>query len=150
MKGMNAHLSTVYLDSNIFTFASASHDAVGGQCAKILDLVAKGEIKAVTTSLTFDELFYNLSKRIGFEAAVLFSENFLALPNLTLADVNGELIEAAFNIIKSYRLEPRDAIHAATAQHYNVDAIVSYDKDFSKVKELTWLDADRLLSQLGV
>jgi len=116
----------------------------------ILDIVAKGKVKAVTTLLTFDELFFNLSKRIGFEAAVLFSENFLALPNLVLADINGELIEVAFNIIKKYRLEPRDAIHAATAQRYNVDAFVSDDRDFSKVKELTWLDVDGFIARLGV
>lgn len=133
---MSAHLNTVYLDSNIFIFACSSNETVSGQCAKILDSVVKGKISAVTTLLTFDELFYTLYRDNGFEEAVLFSENFLAMPNLSLANVDSGTIHNSLQLIKQYRLAPRDAIHAATAQRYKVDVFVSDDGDFSKVKEL--------------
>ncbi|MBI2143101.1 type II toxin-antitoxin system VapC family toxin [Candidatus Woesearchaeota archaeon] len=145
---MNAHLNTVYLDSNIFIFACSSDETVGVQCARILDSVVKGKISAVTTLLTFDELFYTLYKDKGFEAAVLFSENFLAMPNLSLADVDSEIIHNSLQLIKQYRLAPRDGIHAATAQRYKVDVFVSDDGDFSKVKELEWLDIANFIARL--
>lgn len=145
---MNAHLSTVYLDSNIFIFACSSNEIVGVQCAKILDFVVKGKIRAVTSLLTFDELFYSIYKDKGFEAAVLFGENFLAMPNLSLADVDSEIIHDSLQLIKRHRLAPREGIHAATAQQYNVDVFVSDDGDFSKLKELKWLDIADFTAQL--
>ncbi len=148
MRGMSAHLSTVYLDSNVFIFACSSNELVGVQCAKILDSVVKGKISAVTTLLTFDELFYTLYKDKGFEAAVLFGETFLAMPNLSLADIDSEIIHNSLQLIKQYRLAPRDGIHAATAQRYKVDIFVSNDGDFSKVKELKWLDISDFIARL--
>lgn len=125
-----------YLDANIFVHASASKDAIGESCVKILDWLAQGKITGVTTFLTFDEVFYKLDKLCGFENAEIFTENFLALPNLTFADVNSEVISAAFKIIKEHRFHPRDAIHASTALLKKADTLVTEDK---RLLELKWL-----------
>ncbi len=138
-----------YVDSNVFIFACASEDAIGEQCAKILDLVARGQIHAITSALTFDELFFKLNKAKGFEAAVTFTESFLSLPNLTLADANAEVLAEALKLIKQYKLAPRDAIHAATAKLRKVDVLVSDDRDFGKVAGVSWRKAADFLKQGG-
>ena len=147
---MSEYANRVYLDSNLFIYASASSDVLGEQCLKILNALVKGKIKAVTTLVTFDELFYKLAKLKGFDSAVLFTENFLAMPNLVLSDVTGEIIAMALKVITQHKLAPRDAIHAATAQQYSVDAFVSDDRDFSKVKELKWVDIGGFIAQFGI
>ena len=134
MSGMNA-----YLDANIFIHACTSEGAIGTQCQHILDVLVKGKFEAVTSSLTFDELLYKLMRLKGLDAAVLFTENFLAMPNLLLADVNGSLVTRALQLVKDHRLSPRDAIHAATAEAHKVDLLVSDDKDFASIRVPTWL-----------
>ncbi len=145
---MSEYASSVYLDSNIFISASASSDILGEQCLGILNALVKGKINAVTTLLTFDELFYKLDKLKGFDSAVLFTESFLAMPNLVLSDVTGEIITMALKVIKQHKLAPRDAIHVATALAHNVEALVSDDKDFSKVRGLKWLTVSDFVKQL--
>ena len=134
MSDMNA-----YLDANIFIYACTSEGAVGTDCQHILDALAKGKFEAVTSSLTFDELLYKLMRLKGMEAAILFTENFLAMPNLLLADVNESLVTQALQLVKNHRLSPRDAIHAATAQGHKADIIVSDDKDFASIRAPQWL-----------
>ena len=145
---MSEYVNSVYLDSNVFIFASASSDAIGEQCIRILTALAKGKIAAVTSLITFDELFYKLNKLKGFEAAVLFAENFLAMPNLVLSGVNGGIVGTALAVIKQYKLAPRDAIHVATALAHKVGAIVSDDRDFSRVVELNWLNIREFIKRL--
>lgn len=43
---------------------------------------------------------------------------------------------SALQIIKEYHLDPRDAIHAATAIAAKAEAVVSTDAHFDKIKEL--------------
>ncbi len=146
---MSGYANNIYLDSNIFIFASASSNVIGEQCVRILTALAKGRITAVTSLITFDELFYKLNKLKGFEAAVLFSENFLATPNLVLSELNRETVAIALRMIKRYKLAPRDAVHAATALTHKASAIVSDDRDFSRVEELKLINASDFVKQLG-
>src|SRR3989338_3653384 len=122
-----------YLDNNVFVFACVSAEAIGKDCRNLLHMVVKGKIDAVTTLLTFDELFYKLNRLKGFDAAVLFTENFLAMPNLALCEVDSQVVAEAFDVVKQYKLAPRDAIHVATAVLRKADCIVSDDKEFLKV-----------------
>ena len=122
-----------YIDSNIFVFACVSEDALGENCRKLLDSIVKGNLDAVTTALTFDEVFYKLSKLKGFDSAVLFTENFLQMPNLALAKVDESLVALAFGIVKKHKLAPRDALHTATAIAGKAEFLISEDREFSKV-----------------
>jgi len=43
---------------------------------------------------------------------------------------------ASGTILEKYNLEPRDAIHAATAIRNRIDKILSYDEDFDTIPNL--------------
>lgn len=86
--------------------------------------------------MTIDEILWNVKKHRDLDDAIDAGEAFLNFPNLELTNVTGELVAYALSIIKKYRLDPRDAIHAASAITGKTDYIVSTDPHFDKLKEL--------------
>lgn len=126
----------IYLDSNIFIYPLSGNDSKSGTCAAILDKVSKGEQVAGTSVLTWDEVQHSLKKIIGRENAVTSSAILIKLPNLTLLKTDNSTIAKAQELTEKYTLDPRDAIHAATAILNNCTEFVSDDPDFDKIKEL--------------
>jgi predicted nucleic acid-binding protein len=126
----------LYLDSNIFIYAALNTGEYGSRARSLLQKIQGGEERAATSVLTFDETYWSVKKQRGTERALEAGEALLNFPNLELIPVNGELLAIALNLIKKYRLDPRDAIHAATAITKKADAVVSTDAHFDKVKEL--------------
>jgi predicted nucleic acid-binding protein len=127
---------TLYLDSNIFLYATLNTEAPGNRARSLLQRIRQGEEQAKTSALTLDEILWNVKKHRNLDDAIDAGEAFLNFPHLELAPVTGELVAFALSIIKKYRLNPRDAIHAATAITEKTDYIVSTDPHFDKIKEL--------------
>jgi predicted nucleic acid-binding protein len=86
--------------------------------------------------LTIDEILWNVKKHRTLDDALDAGEAFLNFPHLELVHVTGELVAFALSMMRKYRLDPRDAIHVATAITAKVDYIVSTDPHFDKLKEL--------------
>jgi predicted nucleic acid-binding protein len=61
---------------------------------------------------------------------------FLEFPNLKILKIDSEVIKEAQKLVETYKLKPRDAIHAACAIKNNIKEIISDDPDFGKVKEI--------------
>ena len=51
-------------------------------------------------------------------------------------DLNAEIVVRAHLITEKYNIQPRDALHAATALCNGATEIISDDSDFDKIKEL--------------
>ena len=128
----------LYLDANVFIFAALSTKDYGDKAESLLDKVQRGEENAKTSALTFDEVFWEVKRNRGLEKALETVEAMLYYPNLDIIPADREIILSAMQIIRESNLAPRDAIHAATALAEKVDCIVSTDRHFEKVKELTW------------
>ena|SRR3989344_5880976 len=124
-----------YLDSNVFIYAAVNNSAKGETSRNIIKNIRLGELEATTSSLTFDEVFWKVKKERGFENALIAGKAFLELPNLILIDVTAPIIWQAYELIKEYHLDPRDAIHAACALSKNIKTIISDDPDFDWVKK---------------
>src|SRR3989338_4105391 len=126
----------IYLDTNIFLYPQTGTDILSRACTILLEKAANEEIEAGTSVLTWDEFNYALRKKIGKLAASEQSKLFLRLPGIIFFPATKEVIAKAQEIVELYRLDPRDAIHAATAILNKCDSIVSDDKDFDSVKGL--------------
>ena len=126
----------LYIDSNVFVYAALNTEELGDRARLLLSRVQQGKEQAVTSALAFDELVWAVKKHRSMEDAVSAGEAFLNFPNLKLVVVNGDLLVSALNLIKKYRLDPRDAIHAATAVMEKAETFVSTDSHFDKIKEL--------------
>ena len=104
----------LYLDANVFIYASINTEELGKSAEALLAKVQRGEEKAKTSVLTFDEVFWAI-KRQNLKLAFHVCQALLNFPNLDIVPVDRELALAALQLIKEHNLAPRDALHAATA-----------------------------------
>jgi len=128
-----------YVDSNVFIYPIIyTTEVIDAKRAKeFLLKIARGKIEAYTALITWDEIAWAIRKLFGAETSIEESRKFLNFPNLRLLAVKKTTILLAQDLTEKYKLKPRDAIHTATAMERGITSIVSYDKDFDQVKELT-------------
>lgn len=131
--------SSVYVDSNVFLYP-VIYDELFVPKAKnsknFLLKIARKEIEAYTSVLTWDEIVWVIKKKYGAEIAVEEGRNFLRFPNLRMLEISSGVIIKAQEIMEKYKLRPRDAIHAATAIESQIHVIVSYDKHYDLIDSL--------------
>ena len=127
-----------YIDSNVFIYPVIYNENVNGviKAKKYLLQIAKGQLKACTATLTWDELVWIIRKISNPESAISEGKKFLEFPYLQILDVNNLVLQKAQELIEEYHLKPRDAIHAATALVNDIYQIISDDEDFDTIKEL--------------
>ena len=128
----------IYLDSNVFVSAALYTDELGDRAREIVGLVEVGRLKAATSALTYDEVFWAVLKFKGRDAAVKAGDAFLSMLNLVMVNVDRDVLYKAHELIagSGSALDPRDAIHAACAFAKEVPQIVSEDRDFDSVEGL--------------
>ncbi|MGD6851051.1 MAG: type II toxin-antitoxin system VapC family toxin [Candidatus Bathyarchaeia archaeon] len=126
----------LYLDANIFIYAALNTEEIGTKAVALMAKIQSGGEKAVTSALTFDEVFWEVKRNRGLEKALETGEAMLNFPNLEIVDANRELALSALRLIRELHLAPRDALHAATALAEKVDCMVTCDAHFGRVKEL--------------
>ncbi|MEK6856137.1 MAG: type II toxin-antitoxin system VapC family toxin [Nanoarchaeota archaeon] len=126
----------IYLDTNIFVYASINNGAEGEKCRKLLDKFVASNVEIATSVLTWDELVYSIWKKVSKENSIIQGGNFLKFPNLIFLQSNVQIINDAQKFVENYGLKPRDAIHVATALINKCESIVSDDSDFDKIKEI--------------
>ena len=126
----------IYLDANIFMYLITGESQQSESCLSIINKVITGKMEACTSLLTWDEVLYALKREIGRERALEESRKFLEIPSLLFIEVNGAVITKAQMMTELYHLNPRDAIHAATAILNGCKEIFSDNPDFDRVKGL--------------
>jgi predicted nucleic acid-binding protein len=126
-----------YFDSNFFIYAALNNGKKGNWARGIISEIESGNTSGVTSTLTYDEFFWKVRKEKGFKTAVMATEALLEMPNLRFLAVNDEVVWKSFELIRNLKLDPRDSIHAACAILHGVFTIVTEDKDFNKIDELT-------------
>jgi predicted nucleic acid-binding protein len=134
--------SMVYVDSNVFVYA-VTHDprrsTKADRAVRILREVEEGRKKGVTSFLTWDEGAWVVWKLKGREAGVRAGSALLRLRNLSLLPVSGAVMVRAQQLLESYELKPRDAIHISSALLAADKEIVSDDSELDSVREITRL-----------
>lgn len=126
----------IYLDSNIFIKALLNTGELGEKARSFLEDVNERRTLACTSYLTWDEISWAILKNRGFEKALEAGKAFLSISNLRFVEVDRSVLEVATKIMGDYKIHPRDAIHASSAIKMGAD-ILSEDKDFDKIKELS-------------
>ena len=126
----------LYLDSNVFLYATLNREEIGNRARNLLKQVQQGKKQACSSALTFDEIVWVVKKYRTQQDAIIAGEAFLNFPNVKLISVTEDLLSFALDLIKKHSLDPRDSIHAASAILNKTEALVSTDEHFDKIREL--------------
>ena len=129
-----------YIDSNVFIYAAIYQTESQQKAKKAKETLLKienGEISAYTSTLTWDEVVYVVSKLLSRNDGINQGKKLLGFPNLEFIDVDEGILTVALNLLNKYKLSPRDSIHAASAISRKIKTVISDDKDFDQIEEIT-------------
>jgi predicted nucleic acid-binding protein len=124
----------IYLDANVFVAAALYRDDTAEEARKLIQAIEDGGVKAATSTLTYDEVYWAVKNFKGRKAAHRAGSGVLMLPNLNLLEVGRGVLHTAHDLLANSSLDPRDAIHAACALTRGIKTVVSEDKHFDRIK----------------
>jgi len=132
-------MEKVYIDTNIF-LNPILYDSNKNQEAKksknFLEEIITNKKLGFTSVLTWDEFVWIIRKTLGIHIAIEKGKKFLVFPNLRIVNLSLKTINRAQDLIDNYHIEPRDAIHAASALENKINKIISFDGDFDIINEI--------------
>jgi len=132
-------MEKVYIDTNIF-LNPILYDINKNQEAKksknFLEEIVTNKKIGFTSVLTWDEFVWIIRKTLGINIAIKKGEQFLVFPNLKIVKLSLTTINRAQDLISNYHIQPRDAIHAASALENKINKIISFDGDFDIINEI--------------
>ena len=137
-------IKILYIDSNIFIFASTNKGKLGQNCRKIIKLTNEHKISCATSFLVLDEVMWVLKKNIGRTEAIKITKAMLSMP-LKWIDVDKSVIINTVEIFEKTKLDPRDSIHIASMKKMGLSTILSEDSDFDKIKGIQRLNIIKCL-----
>ncbi len=125
-----------FIDTNIFLRVLLEDDPGKFEdCVKFLNEVKKGKIKGFTSNLILAEVNWTLLRLFRFpkDRVIKGIASMLNLKNLKIKDGFDSYL--ALKIYKEFSVKFIDALIASNPKIYRGDVIlVSYDKDFDKIK----------------
>lgn len=152
----------IYVDANIFIYTMLKNPKYFASCKSFLERVEKGEVNAAVSPLVLDEVCFKiiietLKAKYDIESGAVIIERIKKNPKM-LNEAKSELMTFLF-IIENYKglkivsarsatgmrmvenivnrdLLPRDALHLAIMDFYDVKHIATADSDFERVKEI--------------
>ncbi len=128
-----------YIDSNVFIYPILYTVEVEPKVKKakqILLGIEKGELSGCTSTLTWDEVVWVVSKTLGKSEGINQGQKLLGFPNLEFINVDENILGHAQALMSKYNLSPRDSIHIASAIKRKIKTIISDDKDADQVAEI--------------
>jgi uncharacterized protein len=128
-----------YIDSNIFLYPilySDKEEPKVNRAKEVLLSIETGELRAFTSTLTWDEVVWVVRKTMGKNEAVSQGQKLLGFLNLEFIPADENILSQAQALMAKYNLNPRDAIHVASALDRKLKIVISDDEDLEKVKEL--------------
>lgn len=137
-------MSIYFIDSNIVMYAVGKEHEYKESCGRVLQKIGDDEITGVINTEVLQEILYRYFKigkgKEGLETARDF---FLAVSEVL--PVTSKDIEKNFSLFEKYKdFPPRDSLHVAVMLNNGLNEIISTDKHFDKIKEVTRIDPRRL------
>lgn len=127
----------VFIDTNIFMCAAGRASRVKQPSLKYLSkiLSAGSAALAFTSTEVLQEILHRYrALGRGQDGERLIS--YIVFLGITILSVTKEDIFYAQQILKDDSVPTRDGIHAAVALRNKIKIIVSFDRDFDKIKDL--------------
>lgn len=125
-----------FIDTNIFLrFFLKENEKTLRETKKVINLIKKNVIKAITSHLVIAELDWTMKSyyRISKEQRIIFLNSLLQLKNLSLKDDFN--LATTLNFYKNSSVKFIDCLFASSPRLLSgKTVIISYDKEFDKLK----------------
>lgn len=142
-------MTRVLLDTAVFVYARGREHPYRGPCREIIGALEQGVI-AGEASVEVVQEFAHLLRRRGMDGATVRNESRAVGAMCVLHDFSGPVLRLALDLVATnQQLGIRDAVHAATALHRGLSAIISPDRAFESVTGLERIDPADALTALG-
>ena len=126
----------IVLDTQILLYAVGSGHPLAGPCARLIEAIGSGRVRATTTVEVIQEFAHvRARRRSRADAATLAVEYAHLLSPLLTGDV--DVVVDAMERFRTHRsLDPFDAVLGVAAIRGGADALVTADKDFARFEGL--------------
>ena len=137
-------MNSLYLDTNFFIYISDASSLFYRNCLGLIKYASSNHINLVTSAETIQEIIH-VSKRAKRLAKGLKTARIAVQLTNELLPISKEVILNYLKYVSIYKSAPsRDLIHLAVCLENKIDKIVTFDKDFSKFKELKILSPEEI------
>lgn len=128
------------IDANIFIYAVGRPHPYRGACRGLLAQLEERTIEGNIDIELLQEVLalYWRQGRLD-EGLALFDRLFRAFPN-PMPVTNDVVLSARYLLARYPAVGPRDAIHAAVVIAHGLDGIISTDRGFDQMSEITRFD----------
>lgn len=125
--------SLLLIDSAPIIYTLESHPEFGPYFAPLFNAHADGRLRFAITTVAIAEILTG-PMRSGDEA---LAQRYRAIfESWQVVPLDADIAEGAARLRGSLRLKLADAVQAASALHINAAALVTHDRDFSRVRSL--------------
>jgi len=121
------------VDSAPIIYFLEQHPGYGPRFQPLFDRHGAGDISFAVTTMTMAEV---LAGPFGAGEEALAKRYRAVMESWQVVDLTAEIAESAARFRARLKLKLPDAIQVASAIAVNADALVTHDRDFSKVKTL--------------
>lgn len=129
-------MKPVFVDTNIFIYASGSPHPHKSPSKYLLEKIAKNQIKAVTNSEVLQEVLHRYRAIGELGRGFLVFDDCMQIVPLVLSVSKNDILKARHLLQEYNSIAVRDAIHAAVMLNHGIKTICSYDKHFDQIKEI--------------
>ena len=126
----------VLVDTAPIIYVLEGHPKFAARFQPMFDRQAAGEILFAVTTIALAEV---LAGPLGAGDEALARRYRAVLESWQVIDLTADIAESAARLRASLKLRLADAVQIASAVAVNADALVTHDRDFSKVKALSVL-----------
>jgi predicted nucleic acid-binding protein len=126
----------VLIDAAPVIYVLERHPKFASRFQPLFDRHAAGEILFAVTTLVIAEV---LTGPLGAGEEALAKRYRAVMDSWQVIDLTAEIAEGAARFRASLKLKLADAVQVASAIAVNADALVTHDRDFSRVKALSVL-----------
>jgi len=123
----------VLVDSAPIIYVLERHPKLAPRFQPLFDRHDAGEISFAVTTMTIAEV---LAGPFGAGEEALAKRYRAVMESWQVVNLTAEIAESAARFRATLKLKLPDAIQVASAIAVNADALVTHDRDFSKVKTL--------------
>ena len=128
---------TVFIDTAVLMYAGGQEHPLREPCRRLLGHVEAGRIDAVTSAEVVQEIFHRFLAVGRPETGADMARAALDLFAPVLSITHAIMLRMPELVSRHSNLSSRDLIHAATCLDLGIGAIVSPDRAFDNVTELT-------------